>query len=263
MTDPYDVLGVPTDADRDTIRKAYRAKARALHPDLHPDDPDAEAAFKEVASAWEILGDAERRAAHDARQGREAAGALPEEALDAVASAVERAQDWAERGVLPQLTARWRGAGAEAAAWALERQAELSRPGGLPEVGWGARRRARRLASEVQVGLAPWPTGQATALIRRRGGWQVLVDPFALWGAGFRGTDLDDAVMQLLVARYLQVVAVGRVIPPDRPEAWPLVRAAARDRDTAMVRQRWLARLGWGLLAAVLGAMFTAGHQGW
>jgi len=63
--DPYEVLGVPRDADDTTIKKAFRKLARELHPDVNRHDPDAEEKFKEAAEAYEILNDAERRATYD------------------------------------------------------------------------------------------------------------------------------------------------------------------------------------------------------
>src|SRR6476469_3490785 len=63
--DPYEVLGVPRDADETTIKKAFRKLARELHPDVNRHDPDAEEKFKEAAEAYEILNDAERPATYD------------------------------------------------------------------------------------------------------------------------------------------------------------------------------------------------------
>src|SRR5215218_1560421 len=68
--DPYEVLGVPRDADETQIKKAFRRLARELHPDVNRHDPDAEEKFKEAAEAYEILNDAERRALYD-RYGRD------------------------------------------------------------------------------------------------------------------------------------------------------------------------------------------------
>lgn len=62
---PYDVLGVDPKASAEDLKKAYRKKAKALHPDLNPGDPQAETRFKELAVAWDILGDPERRARFD------------------------------------------------------------------------------------------------------------------------------------------------------------------------------------------------------
>lgn len=63
--DPYEVLGVDRDADEAQIKKAFRRLARTLHPDVNPDDPDAQDRFREVAEAYEILSDGERRATFD------------------------------------------------------------------------------------------------------------------------------------------------------------------------------------------------------
>jgi molecular chaperone DnaJ len=63
--DPYEVLGVSRQADDARIKKAFRQLARALHPDVNTDDPDAEEKFKEAAEAYEILSDPDRRATYD------------------------------------------------------------------------------------------------------------------------------------------------------------------------------------------------------
>ena len=65
MRDPYEVLGVSRDADDRQVKKAFRALARELHPDVNKHDPEAEEKFKEAAEAYEILSDSERRAIFD------------------------------------------------------------------------------------------------------------------------------------------------------------------------------------------------------
>lgn len=64
--DLYKVLGVSKNASKDEIKKAYRELARKYHPDLNPDDKNAEEKFKEIQEAHEILSDEEKRKSYDA-----------------------------------------------------------------------------------------------------------------------------------------------------------------------------------------------------
>lgn len=63
--DYYKVLGVKRDADAEEIRKAFRKLARQYHPDANPDDKAAEARFKEISEAYEVLNDPEKRRKYD------------------------------------------------------------------------------------------------------------------------------------------------------------------------------------------------------
>src|SRR5437660_1200272 len=63
--DYYEVLGVPRKASTEDIKKAYRKLARQHHPDRNPGDKQAEARFKEVQTAFDVLGDKQKRAQFD------------------------------------------------------------------------------------------------------------------------------------------------------------------------------------------------------
>ena len=63
--DPYTLLGVKKDAPQEEIQKAYRRLAKKLHPDLNPGNKQAEEQFKEISAAYDLLGDAEKRARYD------------------------------------------------------------------------------------------------------------------------------------------------------------------------------------------------------
>ena len=62
---PYQVLGVKPDASADEIRKVYRKLAKEFHPDLNPGKPEAEARFKAISAAYDLLSDPDKRARYD------------------------------------------------------------------------------------------------------------------------------------------------------------------------------------------------------
>lgn len=72
--DFYQVLGVPKDADQAAIKKAYRKLARENHPDSKPGDQAAENRFKAVAEAYDVVGDATKRAKYDEIRSLQASG---------------------------------------------------------------------------------------------------------------------------------------------------------------------------------------------
>ncbi len=65
MSDFYEILGVSRDASAEEIKRAYRRAARESHPDANPGDAEAEARFKELAAAYEVLSDPEKRSRYD------------------------------------------------------------------------------------------------------------------------------------------------------------------------------------------------------
>src|SRR5271170_6701158 len=75
--DYYKTLGVDKKATPEEIKKAYRKLARTYHPDRNPDDKQAEARFKEISQAHDVLGDPEKRKQYDTGAGPFATGAGP------------------------------------------------------------------------------------------------------------------------------------------------------------------------------------------
>lgn len=63
--DPYSILGVSRSSSPDEIKSAYRKLARQYHPDVNPDNPEAEEKFKEISTAYAILADPEKKAQFD------------------------------------------------------------------------------------------------------------------------------------------------------------------------------------------------------
>ncbi len=105
-TDLYTTLGVARDASAEAIRSAYRKLAKQHHPDLNPGNKTAEERFKAVASAYDILGDAEKRARYDRGE------------IDATGEARPERPSWrgfaeGERGARYRQSARPGGAAAE------------------------------------------------------------------------------------------------------------------------------------------------------
>src|SRR4030088_2874705 len=64
-TDPYQTLGVSKDASQEAIQKAYRRLAKKFHPDLNPGNKQAEEKFKDISTAYDLLGDPEKRTRFD------------------------------------------------------------------------------------------------------------------------------------------------------------------------------------------------------
>lgn len=79
MDNPYAILGVEPTASAQEITKAYRRLARKLHPDLNPGDKAAEERFKDVANAYRLLGNADKRRRFDAGEIDEAGNERPQQ----------------------------------------------------------------------------------------------------------------------------------------------------------------------------------------
>ncbi len=81
--DFYEILGVPRSASQEEIKKAYRKLAGQLHPDRNPGDKEAEAKFKELSAAYDVLSDTEQKEKYDrfghagAQQGFPGGGGFP------------------------------------------------------------------------------------------------------------------------------------------------------------------------------------------
>jgi molecular chaperone DnaJ len=86
--DYYEILGLDRGADGDELKRAYRKLAHRYHPDKNPDDPEAEAQFKEASEAYAVLSDPEKRALYDrlGHAGISGAGGDPFAGFDPFAS---------------------------------------------------------------------------------------------------------------------------------------------------------------------------------
>ena len=88
---PYEVLGVKPDASADEIRNVYRKLAKQFHPDLNPGKPEAEARFKAISAAYDLLSDPEKRARYDRGEIDETGQERPQRSYRTYA---EGAQGW-------------------------------------------------------------------------------------------------------------------------------------------------------------------------
>lgn len=264
--DPYAILEVPRDATEADIKRAYRRLAKIHHPDRHEGDPAAAERFKRIAWAFELLSDPARRTAWLRDQVPAPGTAWPASFTDVVATAIERAQTYIERQILPHYATYLRGAGAEAAvrlwqdAEALVDIAYLAQQNVV--VGAGARWRAAAWVRRIEVTMEDWPMLQASHRVRlRTGRHRIVVLPFALWQGGIRESSaVEETVLRLLIARYAQIWAdrSGGLIGASGTDAV----ARARARDDLEVRQRRVSSLMTAGLVAFVIFLLYLGFSG-
>ena len=260
MRDPYEVLGVERGASPEALKRAYRERAKEWHPDRNP-SPEAEERFKEVAAAWEVLRDPQRRRRHALRQGGTARSELPEAFLEDVGDAIDRAEHWIRTVVLPHYARYWRGNGAEMSARIFADLDTLTTIQPLPPARWWRRRAVRREAERVVVTALLGYDGAASTVILGRGFVEVAILPRALYRAGFRDAiALDRAVLEVLLGRFAQVLARNGV--PNGTDAEHRI-ARARRVDDRVVLWRSLRIAGWTFVVGLLALLFVAGFNRW
>jgi hypothetical protein len=257
--DPYAVLGLRPDASEADIKRAYRALARRHHPDYNPGDPAAEAKFKEIAAAYELLGDVDRRKQHHEAQGRTRA---PETFLADFTDALERA----ERLVFVELVPRYSGGPAErvarlardAATKAVNDRMTGRRPGLFAR--WRASRDLGRISVQVDYRSAP-PSG-IEAWKQAWGGYVIVFYPESYWARGIREpAALDDAVFQALLVQLIAVLRTERrvnLVGIDS-QFWEETVQGARNQDLEAALRIWGKRGFWGVVALFSAALLYAG----
>lgn len=223
MDDPYKTLGVARDASQDAIRKAYRKLAKTHHPDLNPGNARAEAIFKSVTAANEILSDPDKRAKFD-RGEIDAAG--QERGWSQAGSQTYR--DYAQSGAGRRYAGA--GAGAQDQGWSAEDVESMF--GSM--FGEGARRRAEapmRGQDErysLQTGFLDAVNGTTTRLSLPDGRTlDVRIPPGTedgqvlrlrgQGGAGWNGGPAGDALIEIHVAPHAVFRREGSTIRLDLP----------------------------------------------
>lgn len=251
MTDPYEVLGVPHDASAQEIKRAWRARARELHPDRNP-APDAAERFRELTDAWELLSDPHRRGRWDRS---DAESSLPHDFLADFTDAVERAEALVFRSLLPFYASAWRGPGAEVAARFAEAVTTERLEEPVPPPTWRGRRRARGLQRRIRIEIRYGPAFDALVADRSGGGWRLTLHPDVFWREGLReAVRLDDAVLSR-VAAYVAVLLAHEA-------RYPIARGSvedARRHDTGRIARRRRELTFWLLVALACAALLYAG----
>lgn len=221
----YATLGLAPDASEDEIKRAWRALAKATHPDLNPDDPDAGRRFRAAESAHALLTDPARRAA----------GALrPHEGpdddwIDGCAWMAEAHLIRLRRDVLPRYAARHRGGPSLVSALAAHADRGLSEhaPGDVPSRwaqawAWYLWRRIELVVDDGPP-LARGPVG----LLRVGPRVRIVLWPRALWYQGIRADDAVRTIVQRGVdlgvasaAAEVLGVVMPASFPYDQADRW-------------------------------------------
>ncbi len=236
MRDPYELLGLPSDATTEDAKTAWRRLAREHHPDLNPDDPEAAERFKAIQEAYEAVRDG-TVGARSVRRGP----APDPDWMDALAWMAEH-----HVRVTRELVQRWaadHGTGHELA-WAL---ADAIRRGGLERVGpLGGGRRVKKALARIDLAIDDRPSHTGLSVEGINGRWLVVLHARELWRRGLSDEDLLRPVVFHAVELGVSVAL---------PRALGLRRAAAsqnhaRELDLALRRARLL---DWGFKGGVGG----------
>ncbi|MDP2315099.1 MAG: J domain-containing protein [Pseudomonadota bacterium] len=249
----YALLGLAPGASDAEIRRAWRLTARATHPDLHPDDPDAARRFREAEAAHALLSDPARRAAG---AGVRASGP-DDDWIDGCAWMAEAHLLHLRRDVLPRYAMRYRAGPSLVAALsaAAERGLVDQAPPEAPTrwaVLW-AWYAWRGLDLVVEDGP---PRGYSPVALYRDGARvRILLWPQGLWAEGVR----DDAVLRAVVQRSVEMGLTT---------AAPVLLgvAATTPGDPDADRWWWAGKLFWPVvwtLVVALSVVMIGSGLGW
>jgi hypothetical protein len=225
--DPYQVLGVPRTATPAEIKAAWRALARAHHPDRNHGDPKAEARFKELQAAWAVLSDPAKRSAWDSGRRRPVDTSTPASPAPEIAPALWAAADRMLRfyldEVLPRTMHRYqRGHGAEFVVRLLEdvETGQIRAAAKLPPPGRLTRVRAAQLAVRVRVEVHPQRVLERDRPVLARAVpnlevgregyglvWRIVLWAGSFEALGYRKSDaLDEPVLKAISLEMVRVL---------------------------------------------------------
>lgn len=221
----YATLGIAPDASEEEIKRAWRVLAKATHPDLNPDDPDAARRFREAEAAHALLTDPARRAAGS----RAPQDGPDDDWIDGCAWMAEAHMIRLRRDILPRYAARHGGGPSLVSALTAHADRGLSElaPGEVPSR-W-ARALAWYLLRHIDLvvddgpPLARGPVG----LVRVGPRVKILLWPRALWAEGVRADDVLRKIVQRSVdlgvaaaAPVVLGVAMPAMFPYDEADRW-------------------------------------------